>query len=118
MLSNALEAIDKLFDENIALDVIPVLRYSDENKFLKNAIARYKYVFTLEDHRRETGLGGFIASLGFKNPVRIGCRSYAQSARTLEDMLNFHKLTIDELCEVIRKVYTFTHFVNISNIIL
>ena len=104
MLSNALEAIDRLFDENIALDVIPVLRYSDENKFLKNAIARYKYVFTLEDHRRETGLGGFIASLGFKNPVRIGCKSYAQSARSLEDMQNFHKLTIDELCDVIRKV--------------
>ncbi len=104
MLSNALEAIDRLFDENIALDVIPVLRYSDENKFLKNAIARYKYVFTLEDHRRETGLGGFIASLGFKNPVRIGCKSYAQSTRSLEDMQNFHKLTIDELCDVIRKV--------------
>ena len=106
MLSIALEAIDKLFDENIALDVIPVLRYSDENKFLKNAIARYKYVFTMEDHRRETGLGGFIASLGFKNPVRIGCRSYAQSARTLEDMQIFHKLTVDELCAVIRKVTT------------
>ena len=104
MLSNALEAIDKLFDENIALDVIPVLRYSDENKFLKNAIARYKYVFTLEDHRRETGLGAFIASLGFKNPVRIGCRNYTQSTRTMQDMHELHKLTVDELCNVIRKV--------------
>ncbi len=104
MLSLALDAIDKLYDENIALDVIPVLRYDDEKKFLKNAIARYKYVFCFEDHRRETGLGGFIASLGFKNPVRVGCRHYAQSARTLEDMQRFHKLTADELCDVIRKV--------------
>ncbi|MBP5469129.1 MAG: hypothetical protein J6Z11_07790, partial [Candidatus Riflebacteria bacterium] len=104
MLSLALDAIDKLYDENIALDVIPVLRYDDENKFLKNAIARYKYVFCFEDHRRETGLGGFIASLGFKNPVRVGCRHYAQSARNLEDMQSFHKLTSDELCDVIRKV--------------
>ncbi len=106
MLSMALDAIDKLYDENIALDVIPVLRYSDENKFLKNAIARYKYVFCFEDHRRETGLGGFIASLGFKNPVRIGCREYVQSTRTLEEMQNLHKITSDELCAVIRKVTT------------
>jgi transketolase len=98
MLSLALDAIDKLYD------VIPVLRYSDENKFLKNAIARYRYVFCFEDHRRETGLGGFIASLGFKNPVRVGCRTYAQSTRTLEDMLNYHKLSSEELCSVIRKV--------------
>lgn len=104
MLSNALDAIDTLYDENIALDVIPVLRYSDENKFLKNAIARYKYVFCLEDHRRETGLGGFIASLGFKNPVRIGCKEYSQSTRNLDDMQKYHKLTADELCKVIRKV--------------
>ena len=104
MLSLALDAIDTLYDENIALDVIPVLRYDDEKKFLKNAIARYKYVFCFEDHRRETGLGGFIASLGFKNPVRIGCRQYSQSTRSLEDMQKFHKLTSDELCAVIRKV--------------
>ncbi len=104
MLSLALEAIDKLYDENIALDVIPVLRYDDENKFLKNAIARYKYVFCFEDHRRETGLGGFIASLGFKNPVRVGCRHYVQSARSLEEMQKLHELTSDELCAVIRKV--------------
>ena len=104
MLSSALDAIDELYDENIALDVIPVLRYADDNKFLKNAIARYKYVFCFEDHRRETGLGGFIASLGFKNPVRVGCRTYAQSTRTLEDMQNFHKITSEELCAVIRKV--------------
>lgn len=104
MLSNALDAIDTLFDENIALDVIPVLRYDDENRFLKNAISRYKYVFTLEDHRRETGLGGFIASIGFKNPVRIGCRNYSQSTRTLDDMEKVHKITADDLCGVIRKV--------------
>ncbi len=103
-LSAALDAIDTLYDENIALDVIPVLRYDDSNKFLKNAIARYKYVFTFEDHRRETGLGGFIASLGFKNPVRIGCRNYSQSTRTLDEMQKNHEITADELCAVIRKV--------------
>ena len=104
LLSKALDAVDSLFDEDIALDVIPVLRYDDSNKFLKNAIARYKYVFTFEDHRRETGLGGFIASLGFKNPVRVGCKEYAQSTRNLEDMQNYHRLSSDELCSVIRKV--------------
>lgn len=104
MLSKALDAVDKLYDEGIAVDVIPVLRYDDENKFLKNAIERYKYIFTFEDHRRETGLGGFIASLGFKNPVRIGCREYSQSMRTIENMQKFHKITSNELCEVIRKV--------------
>ena len=104
MLSAALDATDKMFDEDIALDVIPVLRYDDSNKFLKNAIARYKYVFTFEDHRRETGLGGFIASLGFKNPVRVGCRNYSQSALSLDDMQSFHKLSANELCSVIRKV--------------
>ena len=79
--------------------------FTEQSSFIKdnNGVAD-TYVFTLEDHRRETGLGGFIASLGFKNPVRVGCRNYAQSARTLEDMQIFHKLTVDELCAVIRKV--------------
>ena len=115
MLKVALEAANilKSIKIGIWLTVVPVLKYSDENKALKEFIKKYgNKVFTLEDHRRENGLGGFIASLGFNNPVRIGVRNYAQSALSLSDMLEYHHIAVKDVCEVVRKVFACKDHIN------
>ena len=115
MLKVAIEAAEILKSMKIGiwLSVVPVLKYTDENKALKEYIQKYgNKVFTLEDHRRENGLGGFIASLGFINPVRIGVRNYAQSALSLDDMLEFHHIAVKDVCEVIRKVFACKDHIN------
>lgn len=105
MTKTALKSQRALEDIGIALDVVIVQRFTDENQVLKNLIAKYNNVFTLEDHRRETGLGAFIGALGFKNPVRIGARAYSQSALSLSDMLKFHQIRVVDVCAVVNKVF-------------
>ena len=66
-------------------------------------------IFTLEDHRREAGLGSYIASLGFRNPVRIGIRNYLQSSLSLDQMTIAHELDVESVCRVVRKVLNCSH---------
>lgn len=106
MLNVALKAQDQLKKDGVSLDVMSVLRYSDELKLLKEIMKTYKNVFTLEDHRRETGLGGFVANLEYRNPVRIGVRNYCQSSLCLGEMIQHHGISVDDVCKVVRKVYS------------
>lgn len=109
MTSIAIEAAQKLKIENIALKVVCISHYADDEKLLKSLIAKAGKIFVLEDHRTETGLGGFIANLEFRNPVRIGAKSYTQSSRTLEQMFEYHQLTAATVCRVVKKVISCSH---------
>ncbi len=109
MLQIAIEASEQLAREDVCLDVIAIAQFEDHDKFLKNICEKAFRLFTLEDHRRESGLGSFIASLGFRNPVRIGARHYCQSSMQFADMQAEHCLTVAETIEVINKVLSCSH---------
>ena len=109
MLETACNASEILAEEGIPLDLAAVVHFSDEKKQLKDLLGAAKRVFVLEDHRRETGLGSFIAAIGKISPVCIGIRDYTQSARSLEDMLKHHQLDAKTVCDVIRKVVNCSH---------
>lgn len=109
MTSIAINAAQSLKKENIALKVVCISHYADDEKLLNSLIAKAGKIFVLEDHRPETGLGGFIANLEFRNPVRIGTKNYTQSTRTLEQMFEYHQLTAKTLCQVVKKVLGCSH---------
>lgn len=109
MLATALDASRLLAEEGICLDVAAIGQLADEEKFLRNLSEKAFKLFSLEDHRRESGIGSFIAATGFRNPVRIGVRNYSQSTLHLSDMVDFHQLHTDEVCSVIRKVLRCEH---------
>ena len=109
VLATAISASKKLAAEKINLTVVAVNHYSDSNKKLKEIVACDGKIFALEDHRREAGLGSFVASLGFRNPVRIGVRKFVQSCLSLEKMVSEHEIDTDSVCQVIRKVLNCSH---------
>ena len=109
MLTEAIKAGKTLEKEGICLDIVAIAQLADDEKFLKNLVEKAYRIFSLEDHRRESGIGSFIASLGFRNPVRIGARNYSQSTMQFNDMLSFHRIHADEICSVIRKVLGCSH---------
>ncbi|MBU1109788.1 MAG: hypothetical protein KKB51_24110 [Candidatus Riflebacteria bacterium] len=109
MLEIACSASEILAEEGIPLDLAAIVHFSDNKKQLKDLLGVAKCVFVLEDHRRETGLGSFIAATGKIAPVCIGIRDYTQSALALEDMISHHKLDAATVCEVIRKVVNCSH---------
>ncbi|GAB4267613.1 MAG: transketolase [Candidatus Rifleibacteriota bacterium] len=109
MLMQALDAAKKLAKEKIRLDVVAISHFDDSKKLIRKMLDKGNKIFTLEDHRKETGLGAFIASLGFRNPVRIGARQYVQSSLKIDDMLKQHELTSDTVCRVVTKVLACSH---------
>ncbi len=109
MLSESLKAAGELAEDGICLDVVAVAQYADHDKFLKGLIEKAYRLFSLEDHRRETGLGSFIAANGFRNPVRIGARAYCQSTLQFAEMLQEHCITAADVCKVVRKVLGCSH---------
>lgn len=109
MLVEACGAADMLEKKGISLNVAAISLFADPNKVLKKMIEEAGKIFTLEDHRRETGLGGFIANIGFRNPVRIGIRSYRQSTLTASEMFSVHQITADDVCAVVEKVVSCSH---------
>jgi transketolase len=109
MVAQAIEAAKILEKENVALNVVAITHFSDSNNRVKKIIENSFKIYTLEDHRRETGLGSFVASLEFRNPVRIGVREYFQSTRSLKKMFDLHKLTIETICQVVKKVLSCKH---------
>lgn len=109
MLAEALEACKKLSREKINVTVVALNHYADEKGTIKQLVKEGHRIFTLEDHRRETGLGSFIASTGFRNPVRIGIKNYLQSTLTMQDMFEQHQITAETVCQVVRKVLACGH---------
>lgn len=109
MLEVACSASEILAEEGIPLDLAAVVHFSDEKKQLKDLLGAAKRVFVLEDHRRETGLGSFISSIGKISPVSIGIRDYTQSSLSLEQMLKHHQLDAETVCAVVRKVASCSH---------
>ncbi|MDN5278826.1 MAG: transketolase [Clostridiales bacterium] len=109
MLVQALKAQKTLAKEKVNLEIVAVNHYSDENKIMKKMVEKGHKLFVLEDHRRETGLASFVAGLEFRNPVRIGARNYVQSTLSLDQMLEQHKITADDVCNVVRKVLSCSH---------
>ncbi len=109
MLSEAIKAAEELASEGICLDIVAVAQFADHDKFLKGLIEKAYRLFSFEDHRRETGLGSFIAANGFRNPVRIGPRSYCQSMLHLDEMFREHCITAGDVCKVVRKVLGCSH---------
>lgn len=109
MLTTALKAAKTLENDGINLDVVAIAQFEDHDKFIKTLIEKAYRLFSLEDHRRESGVGSFVASLGFRNPVRIGARNYCQSAMKLEEMLAEHCVTAEDVCKVVKKVLGCSH---------
>jgi len=109
MLELACSASEILAEEGIPLDLAAIVHFSDEKKQLKDLLGAAKRVFVLEDHRRETGLGSFIAAIGKLAPVCIGIREYTQSSLNLAEMLAHHHLDPETVCEVVRKVVNCSH---------
>ncbi|PKL45598.1 MAG: hypothetical protein CVV41_00955 [Candidatus Riflebacteria bacterium HGW-Riflebacteria-1] len=109
MLETACSASEILAEEGIPLDLAAIVHFSDNKKQLKDLLGAAKRVFVLEDHRRETGLGSFIATIGKLSPVCIGIREYTQSALNLGEMLAHHKLNAETVSEVVRKVVNCSH---------
>ncbi|EKD81488.1 MAG: hypothetical protein ACD_39C01784G0001 [uncultured bacterium] len=109
MLETACSASEILAEEGIPLDLAAIVHFSDEKKQLKDLLGAAKRVFVLEDHRRETGLGSFVAAIGKISPVCIGIRNYTQSSLSLEEMLAYHKLDTETVCAVVRKVVGCSH---------
>lgn len=109
MLKTCLEAARILCDEGIALEVIAVTRFADENNNLKKLIESSHRFFTFEDHLRETGLGSFIAGLSIRNPVKIGIRRPAHSALSFSEMLEYHNLCSSDIIAVVKKVLSCIH---------
>jgi transketolase len=109
VLLEALKAAKELSKENICLNVVAVSHYSDEKAIIKKLIEKADKIFTLEDHRRETGLGSFIAAREFRNPVRIGVNEYLQSSLSKDEMFARHALTAETVCHVVRKVLSCKH---------
>jgi transketolase len=109
MLRIGLQAAKTLESDDINLDVVAIAQFEDHDKYLKTLVEKGFRLFSLEDHRRETGIGSFIASLGFRNPVRIGARHYCQSAMKFEEMLAGHCITAEDVCKVVKKVLGCSH---------
>lgn len=109
MLETACAASEMLAEESIPLDLAAVVHFSDQKKQLKDLLEAAKRVFVLEDHRRETGLGSFIAGIGKIAPVCIGIREYTQSALSLAEMSAHHQLDAKTVCAVVRKVVNCSH---------
>lgn len=109
MLKAGLDAANKLAEDGICLDVVAIGQFSDPQKQLKALTEAGHRLFSLEDHRRESGVGSFIASLGFRNPVRIGARKYCQSALKLDEMLSEHCITATDVVKVVKKVLGCSH---------
>ncbi len=109
MLSQALIASEELALEKIRLTVVGVNHFRDQKKLLKSMVEKGRKIFTLEDHRRETGLGSFIAGLEFRNPVRIGVRQYLQSALDPGQALVEHQIDAKTVSNVVRKVLQCSH---------
>jgi len=109
MLAVAMQASEELGRSGICLDVAAIGQFADHEKFLKTLVEKGHRLFSLEDHRRESGVGSFVASLGFRNPVRIGARHYCQSMMQLDEMLQEHCITVSEVCKVVRKVLGCNH---------
>lgn len=109
MLVEALKAAKKLAQDDIKLAVVAVNHFDDHDKKIKALLEKGRKIFTLEDHRREAGLGSFIASLEFRNPVRIGVREYLQSDLSLPQMLADHQIDAESVENVVRKVLNCSH---------
>ncbi|MGM0601179.1 MAG: transketolase C-terminal domain-containing protein [Candidatus Rifleibacteriota bacterium] len=109
MLKMGLDAAKKLADQKINLEVVAVVHFDDSKEIIKNLIAKSNKIFTFEDHRRETGLGSFIANIEFRNPVRIGVRDYVQSCLSLEEMFDQHRLSSEVVVKVVQKVLSCSH---------
>lgn len=109
MLWQALVASEELALEKIRLTVVAVNHFRDQKKLLKSMVEKGQKIFTLEDHRRETGLGSFIAGLEFRNPVRIGVRQYMQSVLGPDQSLLEHQIDARAILNVVRKVLRCSH---------
>ncbi|MEW6710168.1 MAG: 1-deoxy-D-xylulose-5-phosphate synthase N-terminal domain-containing protein [Candidatus Riflebacteria bacterium] len=109
MLWQALTASEDLALEKIRLTVVAVNHFRDQKKLLKSMVEKGQKIFTLEDHRRETGLGSFIAGLEFRNPVRIGVRQYLQSTLEPDQAMVEHQIDAKTVCNVVRKVLRCSH---------
>lgn len=109
MVNVALEAANLLGKEEVALDIVAITVFADEQKQLKKMVESAWRVFTLEDHLRETGLGSFMSSLSTRNPVKIGVRKPSQSALSLEQMFTAHQIDALTVCSVIKKVLSCKH---------
>jgi transketolase len=109
MLKMGLEASKKLARQKVNLEVVAVVHFDDSKEIIKNLIADSNKIFTFEDHRREAGLGSFIANIEFRNPVRIGIRDYVQSCLTLDEMFAQHRLSSDVVVKVVQKVLNCSH---------
>lgn len=109
MLSLALAAAEELKKDGIVLDVAVITTFADEKKHIKKLLDSAWRVFSLEDHRRETGLGSFLTSLSLRNPVKIGIKNFSQSSLSFEQMLAFHQLDVPTVCTVIKKVLSCVH---------
>lgn len=109
MLKAGLDAAAILSADGICLDVVAIGQFSDPQKHLKTLTETAHRLFSLEDHRRESGVGSFVAALGFRNPVRIGARKYCQSALKLEEMLSEHCITAADVVKVVKKVLGCSH---------
>ena len=109
MLKAGLDAAAVLAADGLCLDVVAIGQFSDRQKHLKKLTESAYRLFSLEDHRRESGVGSFVAALGFRNPVRIGARKYCQSALKLEEMLSEHCITAADVVKVVKKVLGCSH---------
>ncbi len=109
MLKAGLDAATTLAADGICLDVVAIGQFSDPQKHLKMLSETGHRLFSLEDHRRESGVGSFVASLGFRNPVRIGARKYCQSSLKLDEMLSEHCITATDVVKVVKKVLGCSH---------
>jgi transketolase len=109
LLAEALKAAKIMAAEKMPLCVVAVNHFDDREKTLKKMVEKANKIFTLEDNRRETGLGSFIAALEFRNPVRIGVREYLQSCLNLEQCFADHQINADVVCKVVKKVLSCSH---------
>lgn len=109
LLAEALKAAEMLAGEKMPLCVVAVNHFADREKILKKMVEKANKIFTLEDNRRETGLGSFIAALEFRNPVRIGVRDYLQSCLDIGQCFVDHQIDAATVCQVVKKVLTCSH---------
>lgn len=105
----AVYAAQLLAKEGVFIDVWLVSHFDDSKKIIKKLVEQAHRTFAYEDHCRNTGLGAFIASTGFVNPVRIGVSKLAGSAESLQKMRINHDLEPHTICAVVKKVLCCEH---------
>lgn len=110
LVSDALDAYEKLKEEGISCEVIDMFTIKPlDIDFILSEVKDKKAVVTFENHSIIGGLGSAVAEVLAENNInvtfkRIGCNDQFGQVGTPDFLQKEYKLTADDLCNTIRNL--------------